>query len=109
MPDAGGLAKSARAVRRNDSRAPSQAGVPDSARNVFLAPLLAGLDKFTHLLVNWGMYPAPRIGRLSLIGGPDLMLVLGAVEIIAALIVAVRPRIGRGSCLAGCGPSSPIY
>ena len=59
-----------------------------------LAPLLAGLDKFTHLLVNWNIYLAPWIARLSPISTNDLMMLVGAVEIIAALIVAVRPRIG---------------
>jgi len=59
-----------------------------------LAPLIAGLDKFFHLLVNWDMYLAPWIARLSPIDGHSLMLLIGVVEIIAALIVAWKPRIG---------------
>ena len=58
------------------------------------APTLAGLDKFFHLLTNWDMYLAPRIAALSPIGGHGLMLVVGVVEIAAAVLVAVRPRIG---------------
>lgn len=58
------------------------------------APILAGLDKFFHLLTNWDMYLAPRIAALSPIGGHGLMLVVGVVEIAAGVLVAVRPRIG---------------
>jgi hypothetical protein len=59
-----------------------------------VAPLIAGLDKFSHLLVNWDMYLAPVIARLSPIGGHGLMLLVGVVEILAALLVAIKPRIG---------------
>ncbi len=59
-----------------------------------IAPILAGLDKFLHVLTNWDMYLAPSIATLSPIGGRNLMLVAGVIEIIAGLIVAVRPRIG---------------
>ncbi len=58
------------------------------------APVLAGLDKFAHLLVDWDKYLAPPIARLSPIGGHGLMLVVGVVEIAAGLLVAVKPRIG---------------
>jgi hypothetical protein len=59
-----------------------------------VAPIIAGLDKFFHLLVNWDMYLAPAIARLSPIGGHDLMLAVGVIEIAAGLLVAFRPRIG---------------
>jgi hypothetical protein len=58
------------------------------------APVIAGLDKFTHLLTNWDNYLAPSIARMSPIGGHNLMLVVGVVEVIAGLIVALRPKIG---------------
>ncbi len=58
------------------------------------APVIAGLDKFTHLLTNWDQYLAPSIARLSPIGGHGLMLVVGGVEVAAGLLVAVRPKIG---------------
>ena len=58
------------------------------------APLIAGLDKFFHLLTDWEMYLAPAIAKLSPIGGHRLMLLIGAVEIIAALVVALKPRVG---------------
>lgn len=57
-------------------------------------PILAGLDKFFHVLVNWDMYLAPLIARLSPISGHSLMMVIGAIEIVAGILVAIRPRIG---------------
>ena len=58
------------------------------------APLIAGVDKFLHLLVNWDMYLAPAIAKLSPVGGDGLMLAVGVIEIIAGLLVAFKPRIG---------------
>jgi hypothetical protein len=59
-----------------------------------IAPILAGIDKFLHLLTNWDVYLAPRIASLSPIGGHGLMLVVGVIEILAGLLVAFRPRLG---------------
>ena len=58
------------------------------------APLIAGLDKFFHVLVNWDQYLAPWIAKLSPVPGHNLMLAVGVIEIIAAIIVAVKPQIG---------------
>lgn len=59
-----------------------------------VAPVVAGLDKFTHLLVNWDLYLAPQISRLSPIAPHTLMTIAGAIEIMAGLVVAIRPKIG---------------
>ena len=59
-----------------------------------VAPIAAGADKFLDLLVDWENYLAPWIAGLSPIGGHNLMLVVGVVEIIAGLIVWFRPRFG---------------
>ena len=59
-----------------------------------LAPILAGLDKFFHFLVNWDIYLAPRIASLSPLPAHNLMQAVGVVEIIAGLIVALWPRAG---------------
>jgi hypothetical protein len=59
-----------------------------------VAPFLAGLDKFTNFLVNWNQYLAPAVERLLPIPGHTLMLLVGIVEMAAAVLVAVRPRIG---------------
>ena len=57
------------------------------------APILAGLDKFFHLLVNWDQYMPAVITRLSPIDGHNLMLVVGVIEIVAGIGVALKPRI----------------
>lgn len=59
-----------------------------------IAPVVAGLDKFFHLLTNWDNYLAPAVARISPIGAHNLMLAVGVVEILAGLLVAIKPRIG---------------
>src|SRR5437868_12351625 len=59
-----------------------------------VAPVIAGLDKFFHLLVNWDMYLAPAIANLSPLGAHELMMFVGVVEIAAGILVAVKPKIG---------------
>jgi len=59
------------------------------------APILAGADKFLHLLCNWDQYLAPWIANLfSGLGAHNLMLIVGVVEIVAGIIVAAKPRVG---------------
>ena len=61
----------------------------------FLAPFLAGLDKFFHLLVNWDQYLSPIAQRV--LGGfsHPFMLLVGVVEMIVGLLVITRwPRLG---------------
>jgi uncharacterized membrane protein YphA (DoxX/SURF4 family) len=57
-----------------------------------VAPILAGLDKFTNLLTNWTQYVAPFVGNI--IAPSLLMHIVGPVEIVAGILVAVKPRIG---------------
>src|SRR5437879_3246249 len=60
-------------------------------------PVIAGLDKFFHRLTNWDMYLAPNIANLvGQVGLSDhtFMLVVGVVEIVAGLLVALKPRFG---------------
>ena len=58
-----------------------------------VAPILAGLDKFTHILTNWDQYLAPSINTLLGGHGHEFMLVAGVIEVIAGIGVAVWPRI----------------
>ncbi len=58
------------------------------------APIVAGLDKFFHILVDWDKYLAPAIAKLSPVGGHGFMLAVGVVEIIAGVLTALRPKIG---------------
>ena len=59
-----------------------------------LAPMLFGLDKFFNVLVNWEQYLAPWVNRLIPGTASDLMYVVGVVEIVAGLAVALKPRYG---------------
>jgi hypothetical protein len=64
-------------------------------RTVFtVAPILFGLDKYFHVLVNWDRYFAPFIVRQTPWSAHQLMYAVGAIEIVAGLVVAVRPRFG---------------
>jgi hypothetical protein len=75
-----------------------------------IAPILAGLDKFFHLLTNWDNYLALTFARLSPIPPRSLMLAIGVVEITAGLIGAFKPRIGAISSLCGlCASSSTCW
>jgi hypothetical protein len=59
-----------------------------------VAPILAGLDKFFHLLANWDMYVAPSVARMLPVSAHTFMLAVGAIEVIAGLLVAWKPRVG---------------
>jgi hypothetical protein len=58
-----------------------------------VAPIVAGLDKFFHLLVNWDQYLPPVVNKMAGGHGHELMLVAGVVEIIAGVGVAFRPKV----------------
>jgi hypothetical protein len=58
------------------------------------APLLAGADKFFHFLVNWDQYLAPSVARFLPIAAHPFMLIVGVIEIVAAGLVAIKPRVG---------------
>src|SRR5436305_14903728 len=58
-----------------------------------VAPILAGLDKFFHLLVNWDNYLAPVVNSILGGHGHTFMLVVGVVEVVAGLGVAIWPKI----------------
>jgi hypothetical protein len=59
-----------------------------------IAPILAGLDKFFHVLVDWNRYLAPIIPQTLHISAGTFMQGVGVVEIIAGLIVAFWPMVG---------------
>ena len=59
-----------------------------------VAPILFGIDKFAHVLVDWDKYLAPEFTDLFNTSAHNLMYVVGAIEIAAGLVVALRPRFG---------------
>lgn len=58
-----------------------------------VAPIIAGLDKFFHVLVNWDQYLPGVVANISPIPPHTLMLVVGVIEIVAGIGVALKPRI----------------
>ena len=64
-------------------------------RTVFtIAPIAFGLDKFANLLTDWEDYLAPWINDLVPGTAHTAMLIVGVVEIVAGLAVALRPQFG---------------
>ncbi|HEV8117365.1 MAG TPA: hypothetical protein VGQ32_02510 [Thermoanaerobaculia bacterium] len=59
-----------------------------------VAPIIAGADKFLHLLTDWDKYLAPFVPNALGIQPHTFMLIVGAVEIVAGLAVAFAPRFG---------------
>ena len=59
-----------------------------------VAPILFGLDKFLNWLVDWPIYLAPEINDLIPGNAHQAMLIVGVVEIVAGVVVALRPRFG---------------
>ena len=59
-----------------------------------VAPILFGIDKFLDWLVEWDTYLAPRVDDLLPGTAHQVMLVVGVIEIVAGLVVAVRPKFG---------------
>jgi hypothetical protein len=59
-----------------------------------VAPIVFGLDKFFDVLVNWERYLAPEINDLIPGNAHQAMLAIGVIEIVAGLVVALRPRFG---------------
>lgn len=59
-----------------------------------IVPIAAGADKFLNLLTNWGDYvPAGLAGMLPF-APATFMMVVGVIEIVAGILVLVRPLIG---------------
>ena len=58
-----------------------------------VAPIVAGLDKFFNLLVNWEQYLPGFVKNLTGGHAHELMLAVGAIEILAGLGVAFKPRL----------------
>jgi hypothetical protein len=64
-------------------------------RTVFtVAPIVFGLDKFAGLLVDWDAYLAPWVNDLVPGTAHQAMLLVGVVEVVAGILVAVRPDLG---------------
>lgn len=58
-----------------------------------VAPIVAGLDKFFHLLVNWDQYLPAAVNNALGGNGHTFMLVVGVIEIVAGIGVFFKPKI----------------
>ena len=68
-----------------------------------VAPILFGIDKFANVMVDWTKYLAPWINDIVPGSAQDFMHFVGVVEIVAGLVVAVRPRFGAPLVAAWLG------
>lgn len=59
-----------------------------------VAPILFGIDKFFNWMVDWPTYLAPWINDIVPGTAHQFMYAVGAIEIIAGLVVALAPRFG---------------
>lgn len=57
-------------------------------------PLVAGVDKFFLALTNWPAYLAPQVPALLNMEPETIMKIVGGIEVLAACLVAIVPRIG---------------
>ena len=55
-------------------------------------PLLMGLDKYFNLMTDWEGYLAPWIVNLLPFSAHTAMVVVGTIEVVAAILVFLRPR-----------------
>jgi hypothetical protein len=59
-----------------------------------IAPIAFGLDKFFNVMVHWPNYLAPWINDIAPGTGQQFMYFVGGTEILAGVIVALKPRYG---------------
>ena len=59
-----------------------------------VAPIAFGVDKFFNVMVDWPIYLAPWINDIAPGSAQDFMYFVGATEILAGIIVGLKPRYG---------------
>ncbi len=59
-----------------------------------LVPIVAGADKFIHLLTDWDKYLAPAIANILPMSTHSFMNIVGIIEIVAGVLVLIKPHIG---------------
>lgn len=58
-----------------------------------VAPIVAGVDKFFHFLVDWDQYTPSMVNNATGGHAHDLMLAAGVIEVVAGLGVWFMPKI----------------
>lgn len=59
-----------------------------------VVPIVAGIDKFTNLLVQWDQYINPAILGLLPFSAHTFMMIVGVIEIVAGIIVWKKASVG---------------
>jgi uncharacterized membrane protein YphA (DoxX/SURF4 family) len=59
-----------------------------------IVPIVAGLDKFTNLLTNWSDYLGAGFKGMLPMDALLFMKIVGIIEIVAGILVLVKPLIG---------------
>lgn len=59
-----------------------------------MLPILAGADKFLHLLIDWHKYLYSGVPDILSISSHTFMHIVGIVEIVAGLLVFLLPKFG---------------
>ncbi len=59
-----------------------------------LVPIIAGLDKFTNLLTDWSQYISAGFSDLLPFEAATFMMIVGVIEIVAGILVFLKPKIG---------------
>src|SRR4051812_11591359 len=59
-----------------------------------IVPIVAGLDKFTNLLTHWTDYLNANLAAMLPVSAITFMKIVGVIEIVAGIIVLVRPLTG---------------
>ncbi|MDP4263246.1 MAG: hypothetical protein Q8941_12025 [Bacteroidota bacterium] len=78
-----------------DSNIQSAAKVQQVLKYTYgLVPIVAGLDKFTNLLAHWDSYLSVSEVNMLPFSPATFMSVVGVIEIIAGILVLLRPYIG---------------
>ena len=59
-----------------------------------IVPIVAGLDKFSNILMQWDNYLAPSTLDMLPFSGATFMMIVGVIEIIAGIIVFTKTQLG---------------
>lgn len=59
-----------------------------------IVPIVAGLDKYTNLLTNWVDYLGGGVKDILPLDALVFMKIVGVIEIVAGIIVLIRPLLG---------------
>ena len=59
-----------------------------------LVPIVAGADKFIHLLTDWDKYLALAVADLLPYCTHTFMSVVGIIEMVAGALVLIKPKLG---------------